>query len=191
MNKKILWIDGSVREGSRTRALAQTVIDHLDGEVTHLHIEDENIVPLKGETLEKLAALLDAGKFDDPTFKYARQFAEADTVVLSAPYWDLSFPAAVRAYTEAVTVSDITFRYSDEGIPQGLCKAQILYYVTTSGGPIGELNLGENYIRNLAQRLYGIPDFQCFSAEGLDILGADVDSIMADAKMRVEEYFKQ
>lgn len=41
-------------------------------------------------------------------FKYAKQFAEADEIVIAAPYWDLAFPATVRIYFEAITVTGIT-----------------------------------------------------------------------------------
>ena len=119
-------------------------------------------------------------------FRWARQFSEADVIVLAAPYWDLMFPAKVRAYLEEVTVAGITFQYNEDGIPQGLCKAKRLIYVTTAGGPI-IYNFGFEYVKALAQGFFGISDVRMFKAEGLDIQGADVNQIMERAKNEIFE----
>ena len=80
----------------------------------------------------------------------------------------------------------MTFRYTPEGFPAGMCKAKKLIYITTAGGPIGEYNLGFDYVKALATLYYGISEVQCFTAEFLDIDGADVPAIMAKAKEAVD-----
>ena len=57
-----------------------------------------------------------------------------------------------------------------EGYPQGLCKAKKFYYVTTSGGYIGEFDFGFQYARAVVTNLYGIPEAECIKKEGLDIV---------------------
>lgn len=131
----------------------------------------------KGKTVRKK-------EYSNAMFRWARQFSEADVIVLAAPYWDLMFPAKVRAYLEEVTVAGITFQYNEDGIPQGLCKAKRLLYVTTAGGPI-IYNFGFEYVKALAQGFFGISDVQMFKAEGLDIQGADVNQIMERAKNEI------
>ena len=125
-----------------------------------------------------------------PMFRWAKQFAQADTVVLAAPYWDLAFPAKVRGYLEVVSVSGVTFQYGANGIPQGLCKAKRLIYVTTAGGPI-VYNLGFDYVKTLARGFYGIPEVCLVKAEGLDIWGADAAAILEQAKSRIPEMLAQ
>ena len=115
----------------------------------------------------------------------ARQFAMADEIVLAAPYWDLLFPAAVRAYFENVTITGITFKYSKEGVPIGLCRAKRLIYVTTAGGSVGK-NLGYEYVKELSEGLFKIPNVRCFKAEGLDIVGADIGAIMQKAIQEID-----
>ena len=110
-----------------------------------------------------------------------------DVIVVAAPYWDLSFPAALKTYLERVVIAGITFDYSPEGIPFSLCRAKRLLYVTTAGGPIGNHNLGFEYVKALAEIFFAIPDVQCFSAEGLDIMGADVEAILARAATEIDE----
>ena len=178
----ILYINACVRENSRTDELTQHLLKSLDGQIQTVCLTEENINPLDPVLLAKRDQLLKNGKTDDEFFSLARQFASADTIVIAAPYWDLMFPSMLKVYLENITVCGITFRYSEKGIPQSLCKAQKLYYVTTSGGFIGENNFGFDYIRAVASGFFGISDVKFFSAEGLDIYGADVDKIMQEAK---------
>lgn len=95
------------------------------------------------------------------------------------------FPAVLKAYLENITVSGITFEYSDQGIPQSLCKAKTLHYVTTSGGYIGQNDFGFSYINALAQNFFGITEIRRYTAEGLDIFGTDVQKVMEKAKLEI------
>ena len=94
------------------------------------------------------------------------------------------FPAVVKNYFENITVNGLTFAYSENGIPYGLCKAKRLIYVTTSGGPI-IYNFGFDYVSALAKNFYGIKEVCCIKAEGLDVYGANVAKIIEDAKQSI------
>lgn len=178
----ILYINACCRENSRTNELAQHLLGSLDGHIECVNLYEENIRPLDAELLSKRDKLLKSGKTDDDFFSLARQFASADTIVIAAPYWDLMFPSVLKVYLENICVCGVTFRYSDKGVPVSLCKAHKLYYVTTSGGFIGENNFGFDYVNALAKGFFDIADVKFFSAEGLDIYGADVELIMNKAK---------
>lgn len=185
--EQILFINACVRPDSRTGELARHVLSRLDGSVTEVRLYDEQIPPLDWAGVQERDACVRSGDLSAPILRYARQFAQADTVVVAAPYWDLLFPTVVRAYFEAVTITGVTFHYTPEGFPEGLCRAKKLIYVTTAGGPIGAYNLGFEYIKALGQLYYGIPEIQCFTAEGLDIIGADPEAIMAAAMKAVDD----
>ena len=178
----ILFINACVRECSRTNELAQHLLSSLNGQIQTVVLSEENTKPLDSELLARRDQLLKSGRTDDSLFTLAKQFAQADTIVIAAPYWDLMFPALLKIYLENITVCGLTFRYSEKGIPQSLCKAKKLYYVTTAGGFIGENNFGFDYVKALATGFFGISDVKFFSAEGLDIYGADVEQIMQKAK---------
>ena len=137
--------------------------------------------------LQKRDQFIAAGDFHHPMFDLARRFSEADTIVIAAPYWDLSFPAMLKQYLEQINVVGITFYYSAEGIPVGLCKAGRLFYVSTAGGPYVPDTFGFGYIKALAETYYGIQDVRKIEAVGLDIAGADADAIMADAMALLAE----
>ena len=178
---EILFINACIRPNSRTLELAKHVLCKLSGEVEELKLYDQKLAPLglaEMEIREKAAKTKD---FSAEVFALARQFACAETIVIAAPYWDLSFPAVVKSYFEKITVNGLTFAYGANGVPQGLCKGKRLIYVTTAGGPIVH-NFGYDYVATLAKGFYGIKEVQCVQAEGLDIYGADVAKIMSVAK---------
>ena len=181
MGNKILFINACIRDNSRTEELSRFLLEKLDGEINGIDLYKENLVPLDRKGLEKR----NNHDYSGDEFVYAKEFASADTIVIAAPFWDLSFPSVLKVYFENITVSGITFEYSKEGRPVSKCCAKKLYYVTTSGGPIGNNNFGFDYVKALAQIFFGIENVCFFSAEGLDIFGADVDAIMDEAKKNI------
>lgn len=178
---KILFLNACVRPQSRTYILAKHVIDKMTGSVEEVNLEQEEILPLNWARLQERDNYIQKKDFSAPIFKYARQFVDADTIVIAAPYWDLSFPSMIKIYFEAVTVCGLSFEYTNAGNPRGLCKAKKIIYVTTAGGSISEYNLGYEYVKSLAHICYEIPDVLCYTAENLDIVGADIDKIMMQA----------
>lgn len=175
----ILFINTCVRPESRTRRLSMEVLRRLGHSENVREIKPDNS-PLTYEALERRTKLSEAGKFDDKIFDDAKIFASASQIVIAAPYWDLSFPATLKNYIEAVNVVGITFAYTEEGVPYGLCKAERLIYVTTAGGPIVSDDYGYGYVRELSRSYWGISETVCVKAEGLDIIGADAEAILSD-----------
>lgn len=182
--EKILFINACVRDNSRTFEIAQCVLEKLSGEICEINLEKENLKPLDKKMLEKRERLVSENNFLDGMFRFAKEFAAADTIVIAAPYWDLAFPALLKIYLEQITVSGITFRY-EKGMPRGMCCAKRLIYVTTAGGTIYD-NIGFEYIKALAQKLYGIGEVLFFKAENLDIDGNNVKEIIENAKGEIE-----
>ena len=180
----LLFVNGCVRENSRTLELAKAVLEQLPGERETVRLYPDGPDGLDGERLHLRDTLLAEQNYDHPMFHFARQFAAADTIVMAAPYWDLAFPAKLRAYLEEITVSGITFQYGANGAPEGLCKAKKLIYVTTAGGPIFQ-HFGFEYVKALAQTFYGISEVCMIKAEGLDIWGADAAKILEQAKQEI------
>ena len=181
-----LFINASVRDRSRTAELAKFFLDRLGDKVREINLQNEKIQPLDRESLLLRDRLVMEHITDHPLLQYAREFSEADTIVIAAPFWDLSFPSLLKIYLEAVSVVGLTFCYENNA-PRGLCRAERLFYITTAGGPIIS-DFGFSYVKELAETFYGIKQTKCFRAEGLDIIGADVDGIMAKAKSEIEAW---
>ena len=190
MEKNILYIDANIRYQSRTKALSDYLVSKLDGNVKHLHLPSIKLPELNDPTLSYRFMCCKNRDFSSPMFDFAKDFAAADYIVLSAPFWDASFPASVKEYLETISVNHITFEYLPDGTPKGLAKAKCLYYVTTAGGYITDNSFGYGYLRSLAVGMFGVEDTKMFKAEGLDIRGTDVASALAACRQEIDAFFK-
>ncbi len=187
MERPILFINACVRKDSRTMRLAVKLLSKLNQPYDEVILHEFSFPVTDEEFLNVRSQLISDCDFGNPMFDLARQFAEAETIVIAAPYWDLSFPATLKQYFEYINVLGITFEYTDDGYPIGLCKAGRIYYVTTAGGQFIPEEFGFGYVKALAENFYGIQDVRKVEATGLDIEGADADSIMRAAETAVEE----
>ena len=161
-----LYINACARPGSRTDRLARALLATL-GDYEELRLYDLPLLPLN----------------TDDFFRCARQFAAADKIVLAAPLWDLCFPAQLKLYLENIYITGIVTRYDEAGCPVGLCHAQKLYYVSTSGGPY-DPRFSYQYLRALCVECFGIPETELLMAENLDVDGSDPEAILRDAMSR-------
>lgn len=195
---KLLFVNACMRgEDSRTLELCRDFISKFkkavkegDWTIEEVDLSSADISPLDGETLARRDGYMRAGRKDAPMLALARQLIDADMILVGAPYWDLSFPAALKAYIEQCSVTGLTFIYSPQGVPQGQCRAGALVYLTTSGSVIGDFNFGYDYIRGICA-LFGIPETYFASAEALDIIGNDVPAIMEQAKDKITGIIKE
>lgn len=185
---KTLFISACVREESRTAALAEYFLSRLDGEIIRVSLNDEKIAPMDRSSLAQRDELLMKNETGNARFRYARQFREADRIVIAAPYWDLSFPACLKAYFEAINAEGLTFRYTDQPLPETLCKAQKLMYITTAGGPVVSDEPGFGYVKLLAETFYGVRESYCVKAENLDIYPERLQEILTEAKKQLDAY---
>ena len=182
----VLFIDACVREASRTKRLAKRVLSHLSDTVETVRLEALDFPKTDEAFLRKRDACIAAGDFSDPIFDLAKQFVRADTVVIAAPHWDLSFPAALKQYFEQINVVGLTFFYTDSDRPISLCRAKRLIYVATAGGPVRSHDYGFGYIKALGEEFYGIRDAVLFCAEGLDLVGADAEAILLETEAAID-----
>lgn len=181
----ILFINACIRENSRTLVLAKHVMKDMNDRIVEVDLNLENIEPLDRESLEKREKLVRAGMLDDPMFRYAKQFAEAEEIVIAAPFWDLAFPAKLKIYLEQIAIAGITFTYVG-GRPESLCRAKRLIYVTTSGGPIFA-DFGYTYVKALAQGFYGIKETKAVRAMNLDVDMISAQDLLEKATVSVIE----
>jgi len=187
---KILYINSCVREESRTNKLAKYLLDKLNGNIEEVNLNKENIRPLNSSLLKKRDKLREINDYNDDLFKYAKQLKDADIVVISSPYWDLSFSSLLKIYFENVNIGGITFGYDEKGNIKSLCHIKKLYYVTTAGGYIQSDEYGFGYVKSMFNTFYNVDDISYIKAEGLDIYGNNIDNIMNFAKMDIEKLFK-
>ncbi len=176
---------------SRTRGLLSAFLDGFrdtrPGADICLHdLEVLRPLPLTGETLARREALIEKRAWDDPMFTIVRDFVKAESVVIAAPYWDLMFPASLKAYIEHIFVRELTFVYRNDA-PVGLCTARRALFLTTAGSPMGQHDFGARYLEATLGML-GIPRFDSVCAEGIDLAGADITAILQDAAAKAMRF---
>ena len=166
----VLLVDCCVRgENSSTLKFCNAFIakQNYKDDVVRLNLESLNLKPLDSDTLNKRNCLLEKGDFSDSMFDLAKQFISADKIIIAAPFWDLSFPSLLKVYFEHISVTGLTFGYTESGV-KGFCKADEMLYFSTCGGFTGGKHLGYEYASSLL-KIYGIENSRLYNVEGLDI----------------------
>ncbi|MDV4152709.1 NAD(P)H-dependent oxidoreductase [Clostridium sp. AL.422] len=198
--KKLLYIKANIKpEGqSRTFQVADSFVEEYrrlnpNDEVTTLDLYNENIDFLRQEDLGAVFGEKTEESKNHPILKYAYQIADADKIIVAAPMWNLGAPAIVKAYFDYVSVTGITFKYTAQG-PVGTCKADKALIVSGRGGNYSsgfaaELEMGERYLRAILS-FFGVKEIKSVAAESLDVVGMDVEKILADTIAEAKEIAK-
>lgn len=175
----LLFINACYREGSRTGKLAEYFVNRYKGDVEEICIGEPEVCILDRKRLEIYNKAVAERIFTDPMFHYAKKFREAEEILIAAPFWNNSIPAALHAYLELVCTQGITFDIRENGQYFSMCRGKKLTYITTAGGFIPEQDHGFGYIKSLAETFWNIRDVKYYKAEGLDIAGTDADEILS------------
>ena len=186
---KTLIVDACTSDRSRTRKLLTYLKGKLKGDIECIKLMEQELYTLDEKLLSKRDSAALKGDFSDSMFGFAKQFSEAETIIFAAPYWDLSFPAVLKEYIETIMVCGLTFKYDEKGMPISLCRAKKLIYITTAGGYIVSDELGYGYIKTVMELFYNVKNCVYIKAEGLDIIGNDVEKLLDDAKKKIDEIF--
>lgn len=179
---------------SRTFQLCRTFIEAYEKKHTNCTIIERNLNKTDlswytNQIVNKRDSLTAKKTFSNPLFLLAQEFAQADKIIIGAPYWDLSFPALLKVYIENIFACGVTFVY-ENGKPVGLCKAEKLLYITTSGGFIAEQDFGTQYIKGVCEML-GIKQFSSIKCEGLDIQEIDTKAIFEQTDKQIKQFAEQ
>ena len=196
----ILYIKANAKsEGeSRTFKVSDSFIEsyrkfHPEDEIITLDLSKEDIRLLSAEDINTIFGPKTDESRNHPILRYAYQFVEAAKYVIAEPLWNLSIPAVLKAYIDYICVTGITFKYTEEG-SMGLCQGKKAINISTRGGtysaePFSAFEMGDRYLRVLFVFL-GITDFTTISADGLDVIGNDVEAIVGEAIKEAQEKAK-
>ena len=173
---KLLFVNCCISQrggASRTKALADAFLTAFRASHPGAEVEEVTpeallaLKPFNAEMLNRRDALAAENAFDAPVYALARQFRAADAVAVAAPFWDLSYPAALRTYIEYISANGLTYHYDAAGC-HGDCAAGHLVYLTSCGDMEREDSVGVIHWRQLAA-MFGIPQFDYVFAGGLDV----------------------
>ena len=171
--KKLLYIDACIRNGeSRTKRIATPIIEALK-ERYDVNTLTLNELPLEVVT-EELITKRNAGDIDPVVMSWAEMVRDADRIVIAAPFWDMSIPAALKVFLELCSIFDVTFK-SDDKTCYGNCKAEKMLFITTRGMDIATgdvLEQATSYLKALSW-LWGIGPLQVVAAQNMDYVSAE------------------
>lgn len=171
--KKLLYIDSCIRnELSRTKRIATPIVEKLKEryEVETITINELELDPVQYDENRRRAG----GTVSEEALCWANKIKNADRIVIAAPFWDMSIPAALKTFFELCSLFGVTFD-SDDKTCFGLCKAENVMFITTRGMKIetGEpLEQATPYLKALFW-LWGIKGFETVARSNFDYLPAE------------------
>lgn len=189
--KKILYIKANPKteEQSRTFKISEAFVKYYkeknpNHKIITLDLYKENIRPLTLDDIETIFGPKSDDSKVNPLLKYAYEFAEADKYIVASPFWNLSVPSILKVYVDYICVTGISFKYTESG-SLGLLENRRAVHITTRGGyysepPLLHVEMGDKYLRGIFGFM-GITDFTTIAAEGLDIMGNDIQKIVDEA----------
>ena len=165
--KNLIYINACMRAGSRTQRIATPIIEELRKNYNVETIDlTKNLYPVADNyTLEDRKQ----GIVPPEHVALAKKIAAADRIVIAAPFWDMSFPSALKVFFENMSLFGITFDSNDKEC-YGLCKAEKVMYITTRGMNISTgdpLEQATPYIKALSY-LWGWGELTVISAQNMD-----------------------
>ena len=165
--KRLFYIDSCLRLGSNTKKIADALIDRLSEryEVETIKLSDYDFPVVKDEILNERSS----GYVPEEYVQIARKIAAADRLVIASPFWDMSFPSALKVFLENMSLFNVTFA-SNEKECYGLCKAEKVLYITTRGMNIKTGDVMEQatpYIKAIS-KLWGLGELHVIAAQNMD-----------------------
>lgn len=165
--KRLFYIDSCLRSGSKTKRIADALIYRLSDkyEVDTIRLSEYDFPVVKNDILNERSN----GYVPEEYVQIARKIAAADRLVISAPFWDMSFPSALKVFLENMSLFNMTFA-SNEKECYGLCKAEKVLYITTRGMNIktgDEMEQATPYIKAIS-KLWGLGELFVIAAENMD-----------------------
>ena len=170
--EKLVIIDSCMRAESRTRRILNAAREVLSTryDIEIIDVNAAGLLPLTPEGLDERTS----GIVPEQTLSLAKTIAAADRLVVAAPFWDMSFPATLKAFFENMSLYGVTFE--DNGLTcVGLCKCKKVMYITTRGMDIetgSPREQGSSYLMALST-LWGLGEVTTVAAKNLDYLSTD------------------
>lgn len=165
--RKIFYVDACLRTGSNTKKIADAIIAKLAEryEIETVRLSENTFPVVNNDILNDRAN----GIVPEEYVEMAKKLADADRLVIAAPFWDMSFPSALKVFLENMSLFNVTFG-SNEKECYGLCKAEKVLYITTRGMNINTgdaLDQATPYIKAIG-KLWGLGELHVISAQNMD-----------------------
>lgn len=131
----------------------------------------DNLTDQDKDSVDKINALCD-------------QFLNADTYIIAAPMWSMSFPAKLKQYLDCIMLNNKVIKLTPKEAT-GLLgdKERKMVYIQSSGGIYPKIidfkfNYGVNYFKDLFKHL-GVSEFYKILVQGTDMVDVGKDKAIA------------
>ncbi|HEY5825231.1 MAG TPA: NAD(P)H-dependent oxidoreductase [Cyclobacteriaceae bacterium] len=202
MSKKVLHIISSPQgEASVSKKLGSAIIEKIITKYPDSTVKERNLAANLFPHLDELQIgswFTPAEQRSPEQAKAAKiseeainELQEADIYVIGAPFYNFAIPSTLKAYLDHIARPGITFRYDENGQPEGFLKNKKAYVAIASSGVYSEgefqsFDYVTPYLKFLLGFL-GITDIDFIRAEGLRLdgiketaFGKGVESITVD-----------
>ncbi|WP_417369454.1 NAD(P)H-dependent oxidoreductase [Flavobacterium beibuense] len=195
---KTLVINYTPRKGSYTKILFDEFVKLAKGktEMKHLNLAETPPDLLLEKNLnlimewnmgkrdfseEELSILSNHNKLIDDVL-------EVDNIVLAFPIYNFTMPATVKAWIDAIVVSDKTFSFSPETGFTGLCNNKKALSLVVSGFDYNNSGDIKEYATSTIKQNF---DFMGISSEQISAFGVDqnrdqLNSTLENAKLEIK-----
>ena len=195
---KTLVISYTPREGSYTKILFDNFLKLAQGRTVLKHV---NLVETPPELLlEKNLNLIMEWNMGKRNFsseelltlsnhqKFISEVLETDNIVLAFPIYNFTLPATVKAWVDAIVVSDKTFSFSPNTGFRGLCNNKKALSIIVSGFDYNNSGDIKEYASHTIKQNF---EFIGISSEQILAFGVDqnrdqIDSILDQAKNEIK-----
>lgn len=191
--KKLLYISASPKPETESvsKQAGRTFIQRLMSQVTSYKLEEldlytSDIPQPSHQHFDRQSHLVSGPAYEalgqqdkdiiDRMNTLCTQFLEADTYVISAPMWGLSFPSRLKQYLDCVLLIDRLFTIDNTGF-HGLLgnRERQMVYIQSSGGVYpkifyGQMNYAVRYCRDIFKHL-GVAIFEPILIQGTETPG--------------------
>ncbi len=115
------------------------------------------------------------------------ELKQADRIVFAVPVYNFNLPAQFKSYLDYIARAGVTFRYTPEGVPEGLVKGKQVFVLTARGGK-AEGTPSDTMTPYLRQMLafLGMTDVTFIAAEGMAMGEAAALEGVALARQRID-----
>ncbi len=202
MEKKIVHIISSPRgEASVSKQLGNATVERIREKYPDSIFTERNIAVHHPPHLDELytSAIFtppgqrtpeqsDAIAYSDGA---VAELLDADIIVMDAPLYEFGITSTLKAYLDQIARAGITFRYNEQGQPEGLLKNKKTYIAFSAGhiyseGETQSWDFVVPYLKHILGFL-GLTDISVFRAEGVNMpefretaLQKGIDSILID-----------
>lgn len=142
---------------------------------------DLGVEPVSHMTLERFGAGLtpkenrttDQHKVAELPDALVDEVERADVIVIASPMYNFSISSNLKAWIDHIVRAGRTFRYTEEGRPEGMLKNKKVVVVTGRGGvysegPLSQFDFQEPYLRTILG-FVGLTNITFVHVEGLRI----------------------